>query len=548
MKGSEIKFDGPIKVPVLEKGPEQTMKFLDKINDTVVDIILLSRDKETPSEDTISPVTQNSLSSLSSLSSDEDSERFEAAITGFTKSLNNGIMKRHSDLLVEDFKEALQQNSRMSMLPNHNILPTGREHGNYLAIDLGGSTLRVALIMIDPSLACENNFNRIHTLVEKKWLVDNNFKVMDYDFIRWIGAKVSETLNSQTLLAPRNNTINVGVTWSFPLEMVSHNSGKIVHVSKGYEVSPEIFQKDLKMLLETVLANDFDISIDVKAIINDSLAVYAAGTFYDSYTKLAIVLGTGLNLCYSLPTAEIPPQKSLGKESALYNVELSLFGQHLLEDFSTKYDLLIDNRFSLVDSFHFKSYMTTDPISQSIFQPSELMTSGRYLPELTRLVLIDMIDAGELFKDIKNLKRLYEPYDGLTGRMLCYIDENNSFSSIKQILHEEYNWPLEQISVLDIVKLKDLVNSVIQRAAFIVATMIVSSIKLIKYHNKNENYDHVMVSSVGSVLEYFNRYRNLITEWINKNEDIVDMGLTVEFMHIENSSIVGAAVAAAYYL
>ena len=47
------------------------------------------------------------------------------------------------------------------------------------------------------------------------------------------------------------SVINTGITWSFPLETTDYNRGKIKHVSKGYTVGEDIYDKDLKMVLKT---------------------------------------------------------------------------------------------------------------------------------------------------------------------------------------------------------------------------------------------------------------------------------------------------------
>ena len=61
----------------------------------------------------------------------------------------------------------------------------------------------------------------------------------------------------------------------------------------------DIYDKDLKMVLEDTLRQEYGLTLDVQSILNDSLAVYSAGCFIDSKMKLAMVLGTGINMCCS---------------------------------------------------------------------------------------------------------------------------------------------------------------------------------------------------------------------------------------------------------
>lgn len=496
-------------------------------------------------------VLSTSVSSVSSESSIIPNTKLQEAVRDFTQNVDPCSLKYHSDLLVDDFNESLLEDSKLTMLPNFDINPTGQEEGVFLSIDLGGSTLRVAVIKIDPFVSdSEDRSKRIHIIIEKKWHVSNSSKNIDLGFFKWISSKVHETLQAQSLLKVDNFVINTGISWSFPLEQVSHNSGKIVYVGKGYTISSDIYDQDLKVILEKSLADNFNIKIDIKTIINDSLAVYSAGSFLDKHMKLALVLGTGFNMCCSLHTANLHDSKQLHQDTVLLNTELSLFGHTLISDLASKYDSMIDNRFDLKhDNLHFKPHMTVDPITNDIFQPCELMTSGRYLSELTRLILIDLIEAKEIFMLLgkKDLIPIYSKYEGVTGELLCHISETEDFAYISKKVCNEFGWDESLVTSTDIRKLKLIVGSVIQRAAFIVAIATVSFIKLLDYHNGCYGQELLTIGFVGSILHHFKNYRDLVVRFVNENEDMQKLNIKIDFKSIENSSIVGAAIGAAYY-
>lgn len=475
---------------------------------------------------------------------------------GFTSRISDDCIDIQAENLFKDFNEALKDNAEISMLPNYNIQPTGLENGHFLVIDLGGSTLRVAVVSIDEYLAGigvppVSPVDRVHILHEESWLIPNTFKSIDYNFFRYIGTQVKQVLSKQNVL-DLGGVINTGITWSFPLETTSHNSGKIIHVTKGYTVSSEIHGRDLKEVLELVLNSEFGFNVDVKAILNDTLAVYAAGSFVDKYMKLGLVLGTGINMCCALDSSsKINTDKTLkGEVRVLYNTELSFFGQKLIPDFVNKYDQLIDSRSSTIcDSF--RSFMGVDPISKRLFQPIELMTSGRYLPELARLVIVDQIKDGNLFAEFHgedDFDQLLKPYEGFSGELMCYIDENNSFDLISARLSRECNLLLKLINPKDIIILKNLIHDIIKRAATIVSIAIIALVKLLHHHNFDSDFENrIDIGFVGSVLHHFNHYKNLILFMVNNHEFITLLGLTVELKMIKHSSIIGAAVGAAYY-
>lgn len=400
------------------------------------------------------------------------------------------------------------------------------------------------------SVASTDRSSRIHIVVEKSWIIPNDFKIIDYNFFKFIGSKINEiVLNQKTI--DFKSIISTGITWSFPLETISHNRGKIVHVSKGYTIAEEIYNQDLKDILEQVLNEQFNLHIDVKVIVNDSLAVYAAGAFIDKYIKLGLVLGTGINMCCSLNASEKIHEKKIlkGESKMLFNTELSLFGHQLIPDFVNKYDEMIDPRFGKVDS-SFRSYMTVEPNSNLILQPHELMTSGRYLPELTRLVIADLVSSKLIFQNLgeKYLLPLTTAFDGFSGELMCFIDETENTFEIIEKIAQTYHWPRHLIKVDDVLYLKDIINNIIKRASIIVSIIIIAFIKLLKYHNPDLNLGKKLdIGFVGSVLYYFNNYRNSILSLINNHQEVKKLGLTVDFKLIENSSIIGAAIGAAYY-
>lgn len=526
------------------------------------------------------------------------SATFPMITNKFTKNLNDAILTSQSNMLLQDFDDSLA-GSTITMLPNYHINPSGQEYGHYLCIDLGGSTLRIAVVDIlkpdDESRVAEPNYtedigkelekvsssnssdsklnltllndhtdtsidtefdkglsdpaSRIRIVIEKKWTVENNKKIINLDFFKFIASKINEILESQDLI-DMTTTIATGITWSFPLKTTSHNTGRIVHVSKGYTIADEIHNQDLKTILESVVHKEHNISIDVKSVSNDLLAVYSAGVFLDSHTKIAMVLGTGFNACCALESESVPSEKQVGGSNSslkvLFNMELSLFGDQMLPYFCNKYDYIIDPRFEDFQ-FPYRCFDSTDPAG-NLLQPTELMTSGRYLPELTRLVLLDLISEGKLFQGVEYSKitLLQTAYEGFGGELMCVISESDNFDEITIALSKALSTSPSSITPNDVIILKEVVSAIILRAAFIVAISIVSTIKLLKKKSKLDE-KLIVISYVGSVLAYFHSYRDEIRRFINDNKFVKDAGITVDFKLIDNSSIIGAAIGAAYF-
>ncbi|GEQ67568.1 hypothetical protein JCM33374_g1233 [Metschnikowia sp. JCM 33374] len=513
----------------------------------------------TASHISLAPRSLSSSSSSYSLSpaspaspstSPSDSEScpiMASAASSFQQNVSYEQLATHSTLVCEAFDEALCDASPISMLPNYEISPSGNECGDFLVVDLGGSTLRVAVISIAAAsgIECyESRNSRISIVTSKSWTVENSCKVVNKDFFAWIGAKIVETLADQSVLSS-SSLITTGITWSFPLESIAYNKANIFHMAKGFVIDEDIVGRDLKELLESTMSQTYGIRIDVQSIINDSLAVFSAARFLDPSTMLAMVLGTGLNFCCQLAASDkISPKKLLHDEDyVLFNTETSLFGHTLIPSLANRYDCIIDSRFAGVTSF--LPHMSVDPETNTIFQPFELLASGRYLPELARLVLVDVIAKKEIFANQKNFESFSTRYQGITGELLCYISESKDDFAVAERVEKCFHWAPRSVSLSDVASLRLLVTSIIRRAAFIVAIAIVAYVKLLARHNGKFSTGIIAIGYVGSVMEYFSELRRWVLEFVNKCADVSELGVRVTLQSINESSLVGTAIAAA---
>lgn len=129
-----------------------------------------------------------------------------------------------SDKLQAEFTERLQSGSQC-MLPSHNYtLPNGKEHGTYLALEVGGSTLRVALVDLNGRASTQPL--RIRRIVASN--IDNRVRdLRGLAFFDWIAAKIREMLLGDREARDRrqsNEPLPMGIAWAFPIESVSQAS------------------------------------------------------------------------------------------------------------------------------------------------------------------------------------------------------------------------------------------------------------------------------------------------------------------------------------
>jgi hexokinase len=119
-------------------------------------------------------------------------------------------------------------------------LPTGKETGRYLAIDVGGSNLRVAFIELLGEMADSDGDSatdesrdtirmaqrqRVRRTLEKAWPIQEHLK-MDQaeDLFSWIGDCIAEvvadSLTSDATKGEIPMELEMGITFSFPIMYV----------------------------------------------------------------------------------------------------------------------------------------------------------------------------------------------------------------------------------------------------------------------------------------------------------------------------------------
>ena len=140
------------------------------------------------------------------------------------------------------------------------------------------------------------------------------------------------------------------------------------------------------------------VPINVVALINDTTGTLVASHYTDPETQMGVIFGTGVNGAYydvckdieklqgHLPS-DISPDTLMG-----INCEYGSFDNEHLVLPRTKYDVIVDEQ-------------SPRPGQQAF----EKMSSGYYLGEIIRLVLLDLHEQGFLFKD-QDVAKLREPY------------------------------------------------------------------------------------------------------------------------------------------
>ncbi|KAG6218416.1 hypothetical protein E4U34_004119 [Claviceps purpurea] len=294
--------------------------------------------------------------------------------------------------------------------------------GRHLAIDIGGTNLRVGFVDFsgsDANDAAPNGIEHVRHLrrqLEKSWPIANQLKNDNADSLfLWIGKCIAEVVaeGCQCFNLARNAPLPLGVTFSFPMEQTSLDRAMVTSMGKGFAMPPNV---DLGVCL--INAYDVHRQIDgthslppvyVAAIANDSVSTLVSFIFhYDGHGQyngrqdghqdghqdgvthrraaMGLILGTGSNATIPIKLSMLHPTKRPR------NI------QGLTDDKAHDVKIAVNTEWSINGTarpMRELGWMTTwdDELSarneKPGFQPLEYMTAGRYLGELGRIMLLD---------------------------------------------------------------------------------------------------------------------------------------------------------------
>lgn len=259
----------------------------------------------------------------------------------------------------------------LKMLPSYLGIPTGEEKGVFLAVDFGGTNVRVSLIEL---------LGRGKTAVLKKRsaLLKDPGGSYDYTSSEVTGRELFYFLAGQIAgLAGAGETVPLGLTFSFPAEIKALDKAVLTGWTKEFKTRLTE-GRDVNLLLREALQRHGLHGIKPVAVINDTVGTLLAAAYGDPRADVGSICGTGHNTCY------LEPQPPRQHSPMIINIE------------SGNFDGLPANDFDLELNRH-----SEKPGEQAL----EKMVSGRYLGELMRLVVLDLTEKGLLFNGSSGRKQ-----------------------------------------------------------------------------------------------------------------------------------------------
>lgn len=323
----------------------------------------------------------------------------------FEAPLDSTRLYAMSEKLQKEFDEKLRS-SNICMLPSYqHTLPTGEERGAFLALDVGGSTFRIALVQLTGKDSWRNG---MHIKRMKNFKIDKSVRdLKGRAFFDWMAERIQDMLEEEGKEDRHRRDsgappLPMGLAWSFPIKQTSESSGALLPMGKGFMATHGVEGQDLRELIMHA-CRQRQLNVQFENIVNDSSATLLSQAYRDPSTRMSLILGTGTNAAVHLPVSALSKEKFGGRPQSwfdvathvLVNTELSMYGKHVMP--GSRWDDHLNETHALPD-----------------FQPLEQKVGGRYLGEIVRLILVEAIQTCGLF-DGQMPERLQEPYALDTG-------------------------------------------------------------------------------------------------------------------------------------
>lgn len=324
-------------------------------------------------------------------------------------------LKAISDHFVSELAKGLsKEGGSIPMNPTWCMgFPDGHETGTFLALDMGGTNLRVCEIRLPEG---KGEFD----IIQSKYRMPEELKSGNAEELwNYIAECLAEFI-AYHHEGEKLDKLPLGFTFSYPATQDYIDHGVLQRWTKGFDIDG-VEGKDVVPPFEKAIA-ERGVPIKLTALINDTTGTLIASAYTDSEMRIGCIFGTGCNAAYMEHCGEIPKLEhmNLPKDQEIaINCEWGAFdNEHKILP-RTQYDVIVDK-----DS--------PRPGQQAF----EKMIAGLYLGELFRLVLVDLHENPnvKIFEgqDISVLKQAYS----LDSSFLSDI-ENDPYENLQET-HDKF--------------------------------------------------------------------------------------------------------------
>ncbi|BFZ64242.1 glucokinase [Saitoella coloradoensis] len=447
------------------------------------------------------------------------SEQLKTAVVEF---------RRCMDLGLKNNDEA------MTMIPTFvSDVPNGTEKGTFLALDIGGTNLRVCSI----HLQGDGTFH----LVQSKSAIPKAMMIgSSHDLFAFIAERIESFIREHHEdkfdCTEPEHMLQLGFTFSFPVNQTAVNKGVVLRWTKGFNI-PDAVGVDVVDLLQRAI-DAKSLPVKVAALVNDTVGALMARAYAapkGTETLIGAIFGTGTNGAYVENMENVHKLEKAEHQTPtmVINTEWGAFDNAMRVLPATPYDNALD-------------HASVNPG----YQMYEKRISGMFLGEIFRQAIISLTTASDpgmggasLFNGEAS-KQLNLPFS-LDTSVLSAISEDESpdLATVKKVVQEQLGVSagLEATETLQAVQLVS--RAIGRRAARLSAIALCAIISASARLSSANPTAKVDIGVDGSVVEFYPNFELMIREAMREvlgeeKEGRVTFGLA------KDGSGVGAALCA----
>ncbi|ETI23707.1 hypothetical protein G647_05512 [Cladophialophora carrionii CBS 160.54] len=481
-----------------------------------------------------------------------EAKRMVAQFEYSAEDVNRGVQE-----FVREMEEGLEkQGTSISQIPTYvTSVPNGTEKGVYLAVDLGGTNFRVCSITLHGNQSFSLQQSKVpvpRALMEAK---------TSHELFSFLAKQIEAFLKTHHLdhfekhkAKPGEvDFFDLGFTFSFPVNQVGINKGKLMRWTKGFNIDEALGQDVCELLQKEI--DSLGLPVRVAALVNDTVGTLMARSYTSpgkTSTLIGAIFGTGTNGAYVEKLDRVKKMKEIDDAAGgaanydastglmVINTEWGSFDNPLKVLPNTQYDIDLDK----------------ESVNPGI-QMFEKRVSGMFLGEILRRALLSLYqhpDAGvALFKDesshtndirstttVADDSPLFKQW-GIDTSFLSIVEEDQSdhLRITKQVLEKELK--VEAASTEDCVAVKMLVHAIGKRAARLAAVALGG---VVLSTNKLQEDETVDIGVDGSLVEYYPGFEEYIREAFREIEGIGEEEKRIRIGLAKDGSGLGAALIA----
>ncbi|MCR4441318.1 MAG: hexokinase [Peptococcaceae bacterium] len=251
----------------------------------------------------------------------------------------------------------------LKMLPSYLGIPTGEEKGTFLALDFGGTNVRLMTVSLLGGGIYEIERRVSFSLKDEKRGIDFTSSCASGECLfDHIAAGIKA-------FAGDGRDYRLGHTFSFPFHSGGINHAELIKWTKEFETR-ETAGKDVQLLLKDALKRQGVNNVKPVAVINDTVGTLLAAAYRNKRCDLGSILGTGHNTCY------LESNTTRFGRPVIINIEAGNFGRVPL----APADRVLDAASEI-------------PGEQIL----EKMVAGKYLGRLMWILILDLNEKGIVF-------------------------------------------------------------------------------------------------------------------------------------------------------